>query len=229
MGCGLSFPKVPLSRDKVVVVTGGNTGIGYENAKWLAMMGAHVIIACRSEERALKFMKLDCASLKSTEDFISEFKAKESRLHLLILNAGISTYGLEYTEDNFESMFHVNYLSQVLLSIKLLPTMMRSGDDCRVIFISSYAHNWGEVDVETIQARQFTTENFDKMKYYGNSKLFQIEVPTLDGHLPRLYWSPYKGSTTQTNAAINPKYKGVRDVYFASCKPKTPNSKARYA
>jgi len=50
MGAKLSYPEVDL-KDKVAVVTGGNTGIGYETAKALAFMGAHTIIACRSEER----------------------------------------------------------------------------------------------------------------------------------------------------------------------------------
>ena len=51
MGATLSYPTVDLT-DKVVVITGGNAGIGYETAKALAVMGAHTIIACRSEEKA---------------------------------------------------------------------------------------------------------------------------------------------------------------------------------
>ena len=50
MGANLSYPQVEL-KDKVAIVTGGNAGIGYETAKALAIMGAHTIIACRSEER----------------------------------------------------------------------------------------------------------------------------------------------------------------------------------
>ena len=52
MGANLSYPEVDLS-DKVVVITGGNAGIGYETTKGVAVMGAHTIIACRSEEKAL--------------------------------------------------------------------------------------------------------------------------------------------------------------------------------
>ena len=50
MGGRISYPQVEL-KDKVAIVTGGNAGIGYETAKALAIMGAHTIIACRSEER----------------------------------------------------------------------------------------------------------------------------------------------------------------------------------
>lgn len=53
MGGELSLPREDLS-GKVAVVTGGNTGIGYETAKALAVMGAHTIIACRSEEKAVR-------------------------------------------------------------------------------------------------------------------------------------------------------------------------------
>ena len=51
MGCKLSYPEVDLT-GKVAIVTGGNTGIGYETAKGLARLGAHTFIACRSKERA---------------------------------------------------------------------------------------------------------------------------------------------------------------------------------
>lgn len=56
MGARLSYPVVDLA-DKVAVVTGGNTGIGYETAKALAVMGAHTIIACRSQEKAIAVRK----------------------------------------------------------------------------------------------------------------------------------------------------------------------------
>uniref|UniRef100_K1QBR2 WW domain-containing oxidoreductase n=1 Tax=Magallana gigas TaxID=29159 RepID=K1QBR2_MAGGI len=116
MGGSPSFPREPLSPEKVVIVTGGNTGIGYETAKWIAMMGAHVIIACRTKERALhanfeqekqkgtsgltsgelsvEFMELDLSSLKSTQKFIEEFKASGKPLHVLICNAGLGMHPL---------------------------------------------------------------------------------------------------------------------------------------
>ena len=53
MGAKQSYPEVEL-KDKVAIVTGGNTGIGYETAKALAILGAHTIIACRSEEKGLQ-------------------------------------------------------------------------------------------------------------------------------------------------------------------------------
>ncbi|XP_061177286.1 retinol dehydrogenase 14-like [Saccostrea echinata] len=203
MGGSESLPQVSLTTDRVVLVTGGNTGIGYETAKWIAMMGARVIIACRSEERAqraiekmqkefreektkgtpglcssetlaVEFMALDLASLKSVESFINNFKEKENKLHLLICNAGIALHEQEYTEDGYEIMFQVNYLGHFLLISKLLPVMLGSGDDCRLVLVSSEAHRAASFDLEKAQGKHHTKENFKRLLYYGNSKLYQI-------------------------------------------------------
>nr|XP_022293543.1 dehydrogenase/reductase SDR family member on chromosome X-like [Crassostrea virginica]XP_022293561.1 dehydrogenase/reductase SDR family member on chromosome X-like [Crassostrea virginica] len=203
MGGATSLPQVSLTTDHVVLITGGNTGIGYETAKWIAMMGARVIIACRSEERAKKaiekmqeefegekskstpgvcsretlaveFMKLDLTSLKSVESFVESFKAKESKLHILLCNAGIAIHEQEYTEDGFEIMFQVNYLGHFLLVTKLLPIMLDSGEDCRVILVSSGAHQAASFDLGKAQGKHHTKESFKRLLYYGNSKLYQI-------------------------------------------------------
>ncbi|XP_056014761.1 dehydrogenase/reductase SDR family member on chromosome X-like isoform X2 [Ostrea edulis] len=198
-----SFPIVTLKKEHLVVVTGGNTGIGYETAKWIAMMGARVIIACRSEERAraaienmqiefkeektkttaglctydtlsVEFMALDLASMKSVQTFINDFTAKESHLNLLICNAGIAICGQAYTEDDFESMFQVNYLGHFLIVTKLLPMMLKSGSDCRVVMVTSDSHEVAKFDLENAQGRQHTKESFPRHEYYGNTKLYQI-------------------------------------------------------
>ncbi|XP_048765185.2 WW domain-containing oxidoreductase-like isoform X2 [Ostrea edulis] len=203
MGGSESLPKVSLTTDRVVLVTGGNTGIGYETAKWIAMRGARVIIACRSEERAksaiermqnefkmekskgalglcssetlaLEFMTLDLSSLRSVETFINNFKAKEPKLHVLLCNAGIGLHEQNYTEDGFEIMFQVNYLAHFLLVAKLLPLMLNSGEDCRLIFVSSEAHRTSSFDLDKAQGKHHTKENFKRLMYYGNSKLYQI-------------------------------------------------------
>ncbi|XP_048765177.2 dehydrogenase/reductase SDR family member on chromosome X-like isoform X3 [Ostrea edulis] len=211
MGGSESLPEVALTMDRVVLITGGNTGIGYETAKWIAMRGARVIIACRSEERAnavsvikknnaiermqvefkeekskgtprlcscetlaLEFMALDLASLKSVENFIDNFKAKEIKLHVLLCNAGIALHAQEYTEDGFEIMFQVNYLGHFLLVAKLLPLMLNSGEDCRLIFVSSEAYRASSFDLDKAQGKHHTKENFKRIMYYANSKLYQI-------------------------------------------------------
>ncbi|XP_056014768.1 retinol dehydrogenase 14-like isoform X2 [Ostrea edulis] len=227
MGGSPSLPEVALSTDRVVLITGGNTGIGYETAKWIAMRGARVIIACRSEERAksaieriqrefkeekskgavglcssenltLEFMALDLSSLKSVESFISTFKAKEPKLHVLLCNAGIALHPQEYTEDGFEIMFQVNYLGHFLLVSKLLPLMLSSDEDCRLVFVSSVAHRTASFDLDKAQGKHHTKENFKRLLYYGNSKIFQImQMYCLNRRLKN------------TNVAVNSIHPGV--------------------
>ncbi|XP_060082478.1 dehydrogenase/reductase SDR family member on chromosome X-like [Ylistrum balloti] len=203
MGGKHSFPRVSLPRDRVVIITGGNQGIGYHTAKWIAMMGAKVIIACRSDEKATKaikqmntefleekknvtegvcdleelnvsFMKLDNASIKSVMTFVEEFKASGLKLHTLICNAGIGVHKQEYTEDGNEFLFQVNYLSHFLLTAHLLPIMKTSGPDCRVILVSSIAHRMTSFQYDEIQGKQFTENTFDGLTFYNRSKLYQI-------------------------------------------------------
>eukprot|EP00105_Crassostrea_gigas_P044658 XP_019928806.1 PREDICTED: dehydrogenase/reductase SDR family member on chromosome X isoform X2 [Crassostrea gigas] len=230
MGGTPSLPQVPLTTDRVVLVTGGNTGIGYETSKWIAMMGARVIIACRSEERAknaiekmqkefeeekakgtagicskerldVEFMALDLASLSSVENFIETFKSKKTKLHLLLCNAGIAMHPLEYTEDGFEIMFQVNYLGHFLLVTKLLPIMLDSGEDCRIVLVSSDAHLTSSFDLEKAQGKHHTKENFKRLQYYGNSKLYQImQMYCLNRRLQK------------TNVTVNSIHPGIVDT-----------------
>lgn len=204
MGARPSFPIRPLPRDRIVVVTGGNTGLGYEISKWLAMMGATVIIACRSEQRALKaiermneeydktkeelsskhgvtvydnlavsFMLLDLSSFKSTLNFVQKFKESGRNLHVLICNAGIGMTPYERTEDGFEKMLQVNYLSHFLIVAKLLPVMEKSGPDCRILLMSSDAHRACQFDLDTMNY-EGSASTFGRLDYYGRSKLYQI-------------------------------------------------------
>lgn len=200
MGGGQSFPRVQLRKEQVVIVTGGNTGIGYETAKWIAMLGATVIIACRSKERAnaaiqrmhedfekekkkftsltdelsVEFMKVDLTSLKSVMNFIQEFKSSGRKLQTLVCNAGIGSILQTYTEDDNEMIFQVNYLSQFLIAAHFLPIMLKTGGDCRIVLVSSAAHAMAHFDIETIQGKKYNRGNFPGLDYYGRSKIYQI-------------------------------------------------------
>ena len=68
----------------------------------------------------------------------------------------------------------VNYLAHFLVVMKLLPVMYQSGPDCRVVLVSSVAHNWATFDLDKIQARQYNEANFDRAEYYYKSKLYQV-------------------------------------------------------
>ncbi|XP_062586395.1 WW domain-containing oxidoreductase-like [Saccostrea cucullata] len=201
MGAKPSIPVVQLPRDTVVIVTGANSGIGYETAKYIAMMGAKVVLACRDEQKAneamrrmdaefqeekrrnsmniirddhlaVEFMKLDLASLESTMNFINTFKAKYNRLNLLICNAGVYSKNKVMTEDNFELTYQVNYLGHFLIVAHLIPLLTKSGKDCRIVFVCSEAHHKAKFDVNL--AENGKTSPFDADSIYNNTKLFQI-------------------------------------------------------
>ncbi|KAK3098092.1 hypothetical protein FSP39_016031 [Pinctada imbricata] len=177
------------------------TGIGYETAKFIAMMGAHVILACRDEQKAkqaikkmngefqdekaagakniisderlsLEFMKVDLSSLESTKAFIDAFKASGRKLHLLVCNAAIHSHTQVMTSDNFELTYQVNYLSHFLITISLLPIMKTSGSDVRIIQVSSEAHKHEKFDRK--YAENGKPEEYNGYRCYANTKLFQI-------------------------------------------------------
>ncbi|CAN0278930.1 unnamed protein product [Ectocarpus sp. 12 AP-2014] len=181
---------------KVVIITGSNTGVGYETAKALVNMGAHVIMACRSEEKARKaienitfeleaaakairhntdtgikgkltFMKLDLSSLAAVRVFVAEFKASKLGLDSLILNAGVMHGCRKVTEEGLEANLAVNYLGNFLLTTQLLPLLKQSPDG-RVLCVNSSLHKKPE-------AFRFEDPMFDRdynmFKAYANSKL----------------------------------------------------------
>ncbi|XP_054933559.1 retinol dehydrogenase 13-like isoform X3 [Dermacentor andersoni] len=121
---------------KTVIVTGANAGIGKATAMDLAKRKARVILACRNMERAKRaaqeifdatgqvavVKQLDLASFKSVNDFCDDILKTESRLDVLINNAGIVTEskGIKLTEDGYELCYQSNYLSHYLLTMRLL-------------------------------------------------------------------------------------------------------------
>ncbi|KAF1375272.1 hypothetical protein PFLUV_G00237850 [Perca fluviatilis] len=160
----MTFLKLPRCKSaaklhgKTAIVTGANTGIGKTTAMDLARRGARVILACRDRRRAeaaaqeiiqetgnsqVIFMQLDLASLKSVRSFADEFLRSESRLDLLINNAGLMNGGK--TEDGFGMIFGVNHLGHFLLTVLLLERLKASGRS-RVVTVASKAYEMGKVD-----------------------------------------------------------------------------------
>ncbi|MEM1326876.1 MAG: SDR family NAD(P)-dependent oxidoreductase [Bacteroidota bacterium] len=116
---------------KTAIVTGSNTGIGYETALDLYQKGARVYLTCRNEEKAqnairrmkaqdgageLIFGHLDLASLRSVKAFAENVLVAESRLDLLVNNAGIMIPPPYKTEDGFEIQFGVNFVGHFALT-----------------------------------------------------------------------------------------------------------------
>ena len=156
-------------KDKVVIITGSNKGIGKEAAKQIAKFGAKVYMACRSldsanqaREEIIKetgnqnvFVRhLDLASPDSIINFVDLFKNEESKLDVLINNAGLWTKAKKLTEINVEQTFAVNVLGHQLLT-QLLLNELRNTVSSRIINTAS--HFAGGLDIDDI--------NFDKRNY----------------------------------------------------------------
>src|SRR6185295_10178194 len=138
-------------KNKIVLITGGNAGIGKATAIGLAKLGATVVIACRNKERGMQavadikkesnnqnvdLLLMDLASQKSVRAAAQEFKSRYKQLHVLINNAGVFLKNREETEDGIEKTFATNYLSHFLLTHLLLDTLKASAPS-RIINVAS--------------------------------------------------------------------------------------------
>ena len=157
-----SLDKVSSQKGRIAVVTGANTGLGFETALGLASKECKVIMACRNKDKAeqamadihaevpnadLEFIKLDLNSLKSVREFAKTYTEKYDRLNLLINNAGLMIPPLMRTEEGFESQFGVNHLGHFLLTYLLFPAIEKT-DNARVVSLSSIAHKNGRIQFD---------------------------------------------------------------------------------
>jgi hypothetical protein len=151
-----------MMKDKIVLITGANRGIGKETTRALARKGATIIMACRNLEKAepvcemiqtesknpnIKVMKLDLASLESVRNFTQEFKARYQKLNVLINNAGVFCMKREETEEGFELIMGVNHLGHFLLTHELLPILQKT-PEARIVNLSSDAHSSADLDLD---------------------------------------------------------------------------------
>lgn len=175
------FNKPTRIDNKVVIITGASTGIGKACAIDLAKRGGKIYIACRDEpinEKAfddirresgsdnIHFLELDLASLKSIRKFSENFHKLESKLDILINNAGVLTPKKQFTEDGFELHMGVNYLGHFLLT-NLLLDMLKASAPSRIILVSSVAHAISSLKDKDLMCDRY----FSMFKAYGLSKL----------------------------------------------------------
>ncbi|MFK7808700.1 MAG: oxidoreductase [Saprospiraceae bacterium] len=170
--------------EKIAVVTGSNTGIGYETALDLYQKGAKVYVACRNEEKAqnaIKRMKaqegtgelvyghLDLSSLSSVKEFSNKILETESRLDFLINNAGVMIPPASKTKDGFEIQFGVNFVGHFALTGHLF-NLLDVTKGSRVVTLSSIAHRGASIDFENFQLQK----EYNNWREYGQSKLADI-------------------------------------------------------
>lgn len=171
-------------KDKICLVTGANAGIGRAAAQELAQMGAHVVMLCRSRERgeaaqaAIKeksgnpnvdLLLADLSVQAETRRAAAEFRAKHSRLDVLVNNAGAFFYRRLETADGLEMSFALNHLGYFLLT-NLLLEPLRAAAPSRIINVSSNAHKGARLNFDDLQSRR----RYRGFQAYGASKLANI-------------------------------------------------------
>ena len=175
-------------KDKSVLITGGNAGLGLETAVALATMGAAVTITARDAARGdaarqeiiersgadpqqVEVMALDLASTDSIRRFAEAFLATHPRLDVLVNNAGLILSERTETEDGFETTFGVNHLGHVLLT-DLLLDRLKAGAPARIVVVASEAHKFA---IDGLNFDDLQCEGrFWSYRVYGRSKLANI-------------------------------------------------------
>lgn len=175
---------VPRIEGETVLVTGANSGLGYETARVLASRGGHVVLGCRSRDKAeaamdairdrvpeasLAFLPLDLASLASVKEAAEIFRARHWRLDLLINNAGVMWLPSSRTEDGFEMHFGTNHLGHFALTGHLLPILLNT-PQARVVTLSSIGHLVGNIHFDDLKLDR----GYGRQKAYSQSKLANL-------------------------------------------------------
>ena len=171
-------------KGKVAVVTGANSGLGFETAKELARKKCEVVMACRDHDKAsearnkiekelrdpdLRIIELDLADLNSINDFARRFREKYDRLDLMVNNAGVMHLPFKRTEFGFEYQFGVNHLGHFYLNSRLID-MIEETEDSRVVCVSSLLHKKAELEFDELNSE----EDYDRKTAYGDSKMANL-------------------------------------------------------
>jgi retinol dehydrogenase 12 len=246
---------------KVCMITGATSGIGAATARGLAQLGATIIIVGRSQDRCLgtvnaikeqtgnrhvDYLVADLSSQKAIRQLAVEFKRRNSRLDVLINNAGINLLQRQLSVDGLEMVFATNHLSYFMLTHLLLDTLEASAPS-RIVNVSSFVHRRARVDFDHLQA--------GGMNAYPQSKLanllFTYELArrlggtsvTVNALNPGLVKSNFglnnpgpaalikrilnavrgvsaeEGAHTSIYLASSPEVANVSGKYFENCKP----------
>lgn len=200
--------------NKLCVITGANSGIGFETAKALARKGAYLVMVCRNEDKAeaarqeiieetsnpgIDIVLCDFAIQAEIRNAAEEIKKNYKKVDVLINNHGFLASERQDTVDGLEETFAVNHIGYFMFT-NLLLDMVKAADRGRIVSVASGAHRAGEFDPENIQL----DNNFTPWKAYGNSKLFNI-----------LFTRELANQLVDTNVTANCLHPGVVATNFA--------------
>ncbi len=177
---------MPDLKGKIIIVTGANSGLGFEAAKAFSAKGAHVVMACRDLSRAeqakkeilsdypqaeLELMTLDLMDLNSIKTFAAQFQSTYKRLDVLLNNAGIMMVPYGLTKDGFEKQMGTNHLGHFALTGLLLPVLHETPQS-RVVNVSSMGHRFGKMDFNNLLFDK--GKGYSPARAYGRSKLANL-------------------------------------------------------
>ena len=172
---------VTTMKDRVVMVTGANSGIGKAASLALAKMGATIVMVARNAEKgeaarseiiresqnsSVDLLLADLSSLESVRQLAAKFQEKYSKLHVLINNAGLFNQRRHVTTDGYENTFATNYLAPFLLT-NLQLDLLRANAPSRIINVSSVGHYNGHINFDDLNLEK----EYGGWKAYGQSKL----------------------------------------------------------
>lgn len=170
---------------KVAIVTGGTDGVGKVTAKDLAKRNATIILPCRNLEKGQKVAEelrkftnggifvfyAEFTDLSSVGKCASAIIKHFNHIDILVNNAGIG-HGIGITKDGNPSLFGINHLASFLLTTRLLP-LLRNADSARIIFVTSIAHLWGNIDFFNLN-KEDGSSVVSQFNAYAESKLSNV-------------------------------------------------------
>jgi NAD(P)-dependent dehydrogenase (short-subunit alcohol dehydrogenase family) len=175
---------IPDQTGRVAVITGANTGLGYETATALAAHGANVVLAVRNLDKgkdaalligrrypssSVALQELDLTSLESVRAAAAQLRSDHDRIDLLINNAGVMFTSESTTKDGFELQFGTNHLGHFALTGLLLDRLL-GAPGSRVVAVSSTAHRSGRIRFDDLQWRR----GYSAVGAYAQSKLANL-------------------------------------------------------
>jgi NAD(P)-dependent dehydrogenase (short-subunit alcohol dehydrogenase family) len=172
-------------KDKVVIVTGANSGIGKETARRVAKAGSKLIMVSRSEERGaaareelisdtgnekIDLMLADISLMEDVRKLAENIKSKYPIIDVLINNAGFMGFPeRRLTKEGIEATVATNHLGPFLLT-RLLQENIAPSDHARVVFVSSVVHSMGKLDFEDLEMEK----DYSAFKAYSNTKFMNV-------------------------------------------------------
>ncbi|BBY63288.1 SDR family NAD(P)-dependent oxidoreductase [Mycolicibacterium helvum] len=175
---------IPDQTGRTAVITGANTGLGYETAHALAGRGARLVLAVRNLDKGkaaadligrrypgadVAVQELDLTSLESVRAAADQLRASHDRIDLLINNAGVMMTPKQTTEDGFELQFGTNHLGHFAFTGLLLDRLL-AAPGSRVVTVSSTGHRFGRIRFDDLQSER----RYNPVTAYGQSKLANL-------------------------------------------------------